>query len=194
MAEFKNITKKYGDNTVLENFSLKLEKGSKTVIMGKSGCGKTTLLRIAAGLEKADGGEFFSDEKKALMFQEPRLLPWKTALENVKAVLSKKHFPLADKYLSAVGLENDKEKFPRELSGGMAQRVAFARFLAFAESTDATLLLLDEPFSALDDETGAKMLTLLKEFSINKTVLIVTHDKFDAESFADEIVRLGIII
>ena len=181
MAEFKNITKKYGEETVLENFSLKLEKGSKNLLMGESGGGKTTLLRIAAGLEKPDLGEFVSDEKIAVMFQEPRLLPWKTALENIRAVLSKDHFPLADKYLSAVGLEDDKNKFPRELSGGMAQRVSFARFLAFAEAEGATLLLLDEPFSALDDETSRKMLDLLKDFSQNKTLLMVTHDLSDTE-------------
>ena len=190
MAEFKNVTKKYGDKTVLDNFSLILEKGTKTAVMGESGCGKTTLLRIAAGLEKADGGEFICKEQIAVMFQEPRFLPWKTALDNVKAVLSKEQNSLADKYLSAVGLENDKEKVPHELSGGMAQRVALARFFAFAEMTDAELLLLDEPFSALDDETAKKMLSLLKDFSKDKTVLLVTHDKTDAESFADEIVKL----
>lgn len=190
MAEFIKICKKFGDSSILKDFSLKLEKGSKTVIMGESGCGKTTLLRIAAGLEKADSGEFVSDERLAVMFQEPRLLPLKNALENVKAILPKEHFPLADKYLRAVGLENDKKKYPHELSGGMAQRVAFARFLAFAESDSSTLLLLDEPFSALDDETGKKMLELLKVFSEGKTVLLVTHDKADAESFADEIIKL----
>lgn len=190
MAEFKNITKKYGDKTVLDNFSLVLEKGSKTAIMGESGCGKTTLLRIAAGLEKADSGEFVCGEKTAVMFQEPRLLPWKTALENVKAVLSKDHFSLADKYIFAVGLSDAAEKYPRELSGGMAQRVAFARFLAFAEAENVTFLLLDEPFSALDDETAAKMLALLKDFSKNKTVILISHDMSDAESFADNILKL----
>ena len=182
MAEFKNITKKYGDKTVLDNFSLTLLKGSKTVIMGESGCGKTTLLRIAAGLEKPDNGEFSSDESIALMFQEPRLLHWKTALENVRAILPKEQKSLADKYLSAVGLEDDKNKYPRELSGGMAQRVAFARFLAYAEATGATLLLLDEPFSALDDETAKKMLSLLNDFSVGKTLVMVTHDRSDAEN------------
>ena len=153
MSEFKNITKKFGnrkaERTVLDNFSLSLPQGSKTVIMGESGCGKTTLLRIAAGLEKPDGGSFVSDEKIAVMFQEPRLLPWKTALENVTAVLPKEKFQLAKEYLSEAGLDADFEKYPHELSGGMAQRVAYARFLAFAEAEDATLLLLDEPFRLL---------------------------------------------
>ena len=190
MVEFKNVTKKYGDNTVLEDFSLVLEKGSKIAIMGESGCGKTTLLRIAAGLTRPDSGEFICDGKIAVMFQEPRLLPWKNALENIRAVLAKEQFSLADKYLSAVGLSDDAKKFPRELSGGMAQRAALARFLAYAEEIGADLLLLDEPFSALDDETADKMIDLLREFSADKTVILVSHDKGDAERFADRMIRI----
>lgn len=190
MAEFKNITKRYGDKTVIEDFSFSLKSGSKTAIMGESGRGKTTLLLIAAGLLKPDSGEFAHVGEVAVMFQEPRLLPWKTALQNVCAVLSREQFPLADKYLSAVGLEADKNKFPHELSGGMAQRVAFARFLAFAEAKNCDLLLLDEPFSALDDETAEKMLELLNVFSVGKTVLLITHDKSDAENFSDKIIEL----
>ena len=189
MIEIKNITKKHGDQTVLEGFSLNLKKGSKTVITGESGIGKTTLLRIISGLEKPDGGEVISDERVAVMFQEPRLLPWKTALENLLSVLPKGQFSLADKYLSAVGLDEDKNKFPHELSGGMAQRVALARLLAFAEADNSTLLILDEPFSALDGETARKMLALIKDFSESKTVLIVAHHLPDL-AFADKVVTL----
>ena len=190
MAEFRNISKKYGESVILDGFSLKLEKGSKTAIMGESGSGKTTLLRIAAGLTAPDSGEFICDGNIAVMFQEPRLLPWKNALENVRAVLTKDRFDLADRYLSAVGLGDATDKYPHELSGGMAQRVALARFFAFAEMTDAVLLLLDEPFSALDSETSDKMIALLKDFSRGKTVMMVTHDSKDAKSFADEIIKL----
>ncbi len=185
MAEFKSITKKYGNDTVLKDFSLTLEKNVPIVIMGESGRGKTTLLRIAAGLEKADSGEFISTgERIAYMFQEPRLMPWKNALDNVRAPLPKNAYALADKYFSAVGLEiaADGRKFSNELSGGMAQRVAFARFLAFAEHTNATLLLLDEPFSSLDEETSKRMSALLKSFSQEKTVMLVSHDASDAEA------------
>ena len=175
---------------MLSDFSLNLEKGSKTAIMGESGCGKTTLLRIAADLTDPDNGSFYHDGKIAVMFQEPRLLPWKNALENIKSVLSKEQFPLADKYLSAVGLTDARDKLPRELSGGMAQRVALARFFAFAEATGADLLLLDEPFSALDDGTANKMISLLKDFSENKTLLIVSHGMTDVESLADNIIKL----
>ena len=189
MIELKNITKKYGEQTVLESLSLTLKKGSKTVIMGESGIGKTTILRILAGLEKPEVGEIICDENIAVMFQEPRLLPWKTALENVRAVVPKGQFSLADKYISAVGLEESKNKFPHELSGGMVQRASLARLHAFAEANGSTLLLLDEPFSALDDATAAKMLALLKDFSDGKTVLLIAHHLPDI-SFADEIITL----
>ncbi len=104
-------------------------------------------------------------------------------------MLKKEDFALADKYLATVGLADAEKKFPHELSGGMAQRVAFARFLAFAEATDAELLLLDEPFSALDRETAAKMLELLIEFSVGKTLVLVTHDDGDI-AFADNVIEL----
>ena len=193
MPEFKNVIKKYGDDTVLQNFSLKLEKNSPIAIMGESGCGKTTLLRIAAGLEKPDLGEFETNgENLAYMFQEPRLLPWKNALDNVKAVLPKEKSYVAEKRLTATGLdlETDGKKFPSELSGGMKQRVALARFLAYAETTNATLLLLDEPFSALDDETATTMATLLGEFSKDKFLLFVTHDETDAKNLGAKIIRI----
>ncbi len=193
MAEFRDVTKKYGNDTVLEGFSLTLKQDCPTVIMGESGRGKTTLLRIAAGLETPDRGGFFANgEMVAYMFQEPRLLPWKSALENVRAPLPKDAFSLADKYLLAVGLdlEADGKKSPAELSGGMAQRVALARFFAFAEHTDATLLLLDEPFSALDSETAERMAALLRGFSQGKTLAVVSHDESDAKALGAKIVYI----
>ncbi len=193
MPEFKNITKKYGDNTVLDNFSLRLENNSPIVVMGESGKGKTTLLRIAAGLEKADNGEFVSDgERLAFMFQEPRLLPWKNALDNVRTVLRKENAALAEKYFTAVGLDinADGKKYPHELSGGMQQRVAFARFLSYAEEIGATLLLLDEPFSALDAETAEKAAKLLRDFSRGKILAVVSHDTSDAEALGARIVKM----
>ena len=193
MAEFKSITKKYGDKTVLDNFSLKAEKGSPTVIMGESGCGKTTLLRIAAGLEKADSGEFIKDgEEIAIMFQEPRLLPWKNALDNILSVLPKDSLPIAEKYFSATGLnlESDGKKLPHELSGGMMQRVAFARFLAYAEATNASILLLDEPFSALDETTAEKMALLLRSFAENRSLIVVSHDDSDAKNLEANVINL----
>ncbi len=190
MAEFKSISKKYGDKLLFDNFSLTVKNGEKTVLMGESGCGKTTLLRIAAGLTDPDSGEFVHDGKTVLMFQEPRLLPWKNVLENVRAVLPKEQFFLADKYISAVGLSDAKDKLPHELSGGMAQRVSFARFLAFAEATQADLLLLDEPFAALDKDTASNMIDILLSFSKERALILVTHDPEQAERIGDRIIRL----
>lgn len=190
LADFKSISKSFDSLPVLTDFSLKLGEGSRTVIMGESGCGKTTLLKIAAGLISADNGEFSHDGNIAFMFQEPRLLPWKSALENIVAVLKEKNLALAEKYLDAVSLTDARDKLPHELSGGMAQRVAFARFLAFAEETDANLLLLDEPFSALDSETADSMIALLGRFSQGKAFLLVTHNEEHAKKLEAEIIRL----
>ena len=190
MIRLENIVKKYGDNIVLDNFSLELSRGERLAIMGESGCGKTTLLRIIAGLTEADGGEISRNGDISYMFQEPRLLPWKTAEENVCAVLKKENFPLAQRYLSLVGLADANKKYPRELSGGMAQRVAFARFLAFAEETGADILLLDEPFSALDSETEVQMLNILLDFAADKTVILVTHDDDTAHKLGGMVVKM----
>lgn len=193
MTEFRSISKSYGNVAVLDNFSLVLEKDKPTVIMGRSGCGKTTLLRIAAGLEKPDKGLFVhTDGEVAFMFQEPRLLPWKNTLDNVRAVLAQDNASQASKYLELVGMSprSDGLKMPYELSGGMKQRVAFARFLAFAEQIDASLLLLDEPFSALDADTSMQMLSILKKFSEGKVLAAVSHDDSDAEALGADTVRL----
>ncbi len=193
MPEFKNITKKYGSDTVLENFSLKLEKDSPVVIMGESGKGKTTLLRIMSGLEMPDSGNLITDgEKTAFMFQEPRLLPWRNAIDNVRAVLRKTDTDLAENYFSKVGLDigSDGKKYPSELSGGMRQRVAFARFLAYAETNKATLLLLDEPFSALDTETAERMAELLKRAAQGKYLAVVSHDESDAQMLGADIIKI----
>lgn len=193
MPEFINVTKKFDGNAVVESFSLKLKKSSPTVIMGESGCGKTTLLRIAAGLDAADSGSFDTEgENIAYMFQEDRLLPWKSALDNIRAVLPNEHHSLAEKYISLVGLdtETDGKKLPSELSGGMRQRVAFARFLAYTEATNATLLLLDEPFSALDDATAERMINLLSIAAKDKYLLMVSHDEADAIRLGAEVIRL----
>lgn len=190
LAEFKNITKAYGGQVVFEDFSLSVPDGKHLTVMGRSGSGKTTLLRIAAGLTMPDSGEFTHSGNVAVMFQEPRLLPWKTARDNICSVIGKGSASLADKYLSAVGLADFAEKYPHELSGGMAQRVSFARFLAYAEDIRADLLLLDEPFSALDGDTAAKMIELLKDFSCGKTLILVSHDESDALLLGGDIIRI----
>lgn len=193
MLEIKDLSKSYGDKSVLCDISFSAKTNDRIVIMGGSGCGKTTLLRIIAGLESYDGGTVDTNgERIALMFQEPRLLPWKNAIDNVRVPLGADKAHIADKYLEAVelSLKTDGKKMPRELSGGMKQRVALARFLAYAEVSDASILLLDEPFSALDDDTADKMLALLKSFSENKILLVVTHNEKHAESLGSKVIRL----
>lgn len=190
MVEIKDLTKKYDGITVLDRISLSFADNTKTVIMGGSGRGKTTLLRLIAGLEKSDGGSVTLDGRVAYMFQEPRLLPWKSAIDNVKAFLPREKQQLADKYLLAVGLSDSAKKHPSELSGGMAQRVSFARFLAYAEATDAKILLLDEPFSALDAATAKAMIPQLLSAAQGKTLILVTHDSAQASLIGDNIIDL----
>ncbi len=192
MTEFQSLTVTFDGQTILENYSLTLKEGSHTLLAGPSGIGKTTLLRVAAGLLKPTSGSFIHNGKIAAMFQEPRLFPWHTALENVTAVLPKSpdSLSLSRTYLDAVGLSDAAEKYPAALSGGMAQRVSFARFLAYAKETDANLLLLDEPFSALDRETAKRMLSLLQAASEHKTLLLISHDTSVAEALDATVITL----
>ncbi len=175
MTEFKDITLSFDKNMVFDNLSLSIPDDRITSLMGESGCGKSSLLKIAAGILKPRSGEFVTDKKLAFMFQEPRLLPWKNTRDNIRTVLQKENYKLADKYLELVGLSEHADKFPSELSGGMAQRVSLARMLAYAAAASCDLLMLDEPFSALDEKTRDEMLKLLKAEAVGKTVLLVTH-------------------
>ena len=193
MTEFVNVSKKYNDIKVIEGFSLSVANGERVVLMGESGIGKTTILNIAAGLVKADNGEFKTTCKTAYMFQEPRLLPTFTVKKNVLAVLkSKEKTDLAEKYLKLAELDGHKDKYPSELSGGMAQRVAFARFLAYAEAICAEVLILDEPFSSLDLKTKVQAMNSVKDIikKENLTMVFVTHDILEAVNLADRIVVL----
>ena len=191
MIELKKIYKKYGKIEIVKGFSLCLENGEKIAIMGQSGSGKTTILNIIAGLVKADSGEIICRDKKAYMFQEDRLLPTFNLEENVLATLrSKNKREIAKRYIRLVELDAHKEKYPAELSGGMRQRVAFARFLAYAEENNATLLLLDEPFSALDEGMRDRMLQILMGFSKDKSVIYVTHNVLEAEKLSNRIIKI----
>ena len=184
MLKLENITVKFGDKTVLDNFSFDFTENKITAIFGKSGCGKTTLLRVIAGLEKNYTGKIHSTMKPIYMFQEPRLFPYLNALENVNVVLSdeKETEHIAREKLEKLGFF-DFDKYPDELSGGMRQRVALARTLV----AEGDLLLLDEPFSALDAQSKKDLLEAV--VSDGRKILSVTHDKADLE-YADKIVYL----
>jgi len=191
MIKLTDISKKYDGNPVLSNLSLLIQDKEHVAIMGKSGCGKTTLLRIIAGLEEIDAGarEGYSFGDIAFVFQEPRLFSHLTVLENV-AVSSTGTRAEVREYalflLEKVGLREACDLYPDELSGGMAQRVAIARAMV----TNSPILILDEPFSALDESTRSQMIAVIKEYCAEKTLIFVTHNPVDAELLADRIIEL----
>ena len=190
MKIFEGLSKGFGDKAVFSDFSLEVPDGKITVIMGESGGGKTTLLKIAAGLLDADKGTVTVRGKTAIMFQEPRLLPSFSVYDNILAVVGKENSALADKYLALCEIYDSRDKYPAELSGGMAQRASFARFLAYSEISNAELLLLDEPFSALDEPLAERMISVLRASCSGKTVIAVMHNRAQAELLSDNIVTI----
>ncbi len=193
--KIRNIVKSYGDLKVLDGISFKVEDGEFVCIVGESGCGKTTLLKIIAGIEKADSGDVIfgstprSAQRIGFVFQDDRLLPWRTALGNVmfalEAVGDKNVRKVLD-VLKLVGLENFENYYPKQLSGGMRQRVGIARVLAI----DPDILLMDEPFANLDAQTREKMQEELLRIVKDRTVVFVTHSIEEAVFLADKIVVL----
>lgn len=187
MLKLVNISHRYGSAPVLENVSLTLRPGQRMALMGPSGVGKTTLLRIAMGLVAPTGGRVENTFRKpAAVFQEPRLLPWRTALENVNLVLGddRSTFEQARQYLAQLGLGEAADKYPGELSGGMQQRVALARALAY----DGDLLILDEPFKAMDE--ALRFQVAAKTAETEAAILLVTHDEAEAAALGCEILRM----
>lgn len=201
-VEVRNVFKNYGEVEALQDLSLNFPRGKLTSLLGPSGCGKTTLLKIIAGLLPATSGEVIVNGKtvtgpgrdRAFVFQDFALLPWASALRNVafglelRGVAKSEREAIAQKYISDVGLGGFEHKFPHQLSGGMRQRVGLARAL----SVDAQVLLMDEPFSAVDEQTRRKfqedLLNLVKHE--NKTFLFVTHSIEEAVYVSDQIALL----
>lgn len=185
-----NISKSYGLKQALLPTSLSFAEHSFTCIVGRSGCGKTTLLRLLGALETADGGsvKLAQARRLATVFQEARLMPWLTVADNitlaarVNSSLAKQWLP---ELLEQLGLTGCEQLYPHELSGGMAQRVALGRTLFY----NPDVILMDEPFSALDYFTRQGLQqTLLKLFaSERKTIIFVTHDVEEALLLADRI-------
>ncbi|MBZ9733007.1 ABC transporter ATP-binding protein [Mesorhizobium sp. CA18] len=187
---------------VLRSLNLDIRSGECLVIVGASGSGKTTLLRILAGLERADGGAVAIDgkriegvgEERAVIFQEPRLLPWLTVLGNVAFGLEVRGIAKAEAekrarfYVALVGLAEFSDAYPRQLSGGMAQRVGIARAL----TVQPEILLLDEPLGALDAMTKISMQEELARIwsEENVTMVMVTHDLEEAIYLADRVLIL----
>lgn len=194
--KIEGLNKHYNNLEIFNNFYIDFRSNEITTIIGPSGCGKTTLLRVISGLEEADNNFIneFKEEKLSYIFQEPRLLPWKTAYENLsiplEAVMDKKSAAeTAKKFLSYVKLSEFKNYYPHQLSGGMKQRVAIAR--AFAYPSD--ILFMDEPFTGLDHKLKNELMRLFLDLwnENNKTVLFITHCREEARFLSHNIVTLG---
>ena len=201
-VEVRNVFKNYGDVEALQDLSLDFPRGELTTLLGPSGCGKTTLLKIIAGLLSATSGEVTVNGEtvtgpgpdRAFVFQDFALLPWASVLRNVafglelRGVAKSEREAIAEKFISDVGLAGFEKSYPHELSGGMRQRVGLARALA----VDAEVLLMDEPFSAVDEQTRRKfqedLLNLVK--NENKTFIFVTHSIEEAVYVSDQIALL----
>jgi NitT/TauT family transport system ATP-binding protein len=205
LIAFRNVSLRFDAETVFAGLDLDVEEGEFFCLLGPSGCGKSTALRIIAGLQAYDGGSVAIDNAPAaerwrdiaLVFQNPRLLPWRTAVANVmlgmelrgvdfdRAEMKKR----AESLLDLVGLGADGRKYPRMLSGGERQRVSLARALA----VDPRIILMDEPFSALDPNTRRNMRDEIATIwqRTRKTIVFVTHDVDEAIELADRIVLLS---
>jgi len=200
--QVKNLTKEFkgvrGQSAlkVYEKFSLSIPENQVTCIMGPSGCGKTTFLNIVSGLLRPDAGELkgFAGKTVSYLFQEPRLLPWRTVWQNVDFVIKdiypkKQRAEIVSKYLKMVGLSDFSQYWPGKLSGGMKQRVSIARAFVFPSD----LLLMDEPFKGLDLQLK---ISLLDSFAALwqqdlRTVIFVTHDMDEALYLGDNIYVLS---
>ncbi len=190
MIELKNVSFSYKDKDVLKDLHYLFPDKGIFAVMGASGEGKTTLLRLLAGLEKPCAGEINGTHRKvAFAFQEPRLLPWLNAADNLNFVLSpeKQNSGTAEKMLCAFELCEYVGKLPFELSGGMKQRVSLARALA----VEADLLLLDEPFSALDAALKERIAKLVRDANPEGLTIVVTHDVRDAELLGATVLHLS---
>jgi NitT/TauT family transport system ATP-binding protein len=197
-AALRNVTKRYaGENGVLalDGISLTVRRGEFLTLVGASGCGKSTLLNLVSGLDRPTSGSVEVEGHAAFMFQEHALFPWLSALDNVAAPLRLKGVGKKDReaqardYLAAVHLADFADRRPHELSGGMKQRVAIARTLA----TQAPVLLMDEPFGALDAMTRDLLHDELESIwaQRNLTVLFVTHNVREAVRLGDRVVLLS---
>ena len=208
-----NVHFGYKNNQILSNINISIAKGEFVAILGESGCGKSTLLKLLAGFEQVKEGNIsveekiynskdviFINKKIAVMFQAPPLLPWLNVIDNVSfgnrlknsQKTTEEAIDIAQKYLQAVELDFAANKYPFELSGGMKQRA----FLAKVLSDNKDIILMDEPFGALDAFTREKMQILIKEIwqKYNKTVIFITHDIDEALLLASRIIKIQKVI
>lgn len=196
--QLKNLSKYYGAVCVLDNLNLEVKPGEFLAIVGRSGCGKSTLLKLIAKLEQVTAGDIVlvdnhtaqpvTTKDVRVMFQDARLLPWRSVQQNVQLGLTKNLYVKADSLLDAVGLTQKAKLWPAQLSGGQKQRVAFARALVH----QPRILLLDEPLGALDALTRLEMQALIERLWLQHgfTTILVTHDVSEAVQLADRVILL----
>jgi sulfonate transport system ATP-binding protein len=186
--EVRGLVQRFGESTILDGLDLAVEPGEFVALLGRSGSGKTTLLRVLAALDEPTGGVVETPVPQAVAFQEPRLLPWRRTWENVALGLAGDVRGQADAALAEVGLSHRRDAWPLTLSGGEAQRAALARALI----REPKLLLLDEPFAALDALTRMRMHVLVEALwrRHRPAVLLVTHDVEEAIRLADRVLVL----
>ena len=174
MIKIKNLSFSYGKNKIFKDLSLEITNGERIILSGQSGIGKTTLLRLIMGLEKAKKGTIdIENAKISAVFQEDRLLPFKTVKENLTLFTDEK---TVSECLKKLGLSETGELYPTELSGGMARRVALAR----AMSVDADIYILDEAFTGLDEENKRTAIEFTNEKTKGKILIAVSHNSEDA--------------
>lgn len=185
MIKIDNISFGYGDKLVFKDFSLTIGKNEKICLFGESGCGKTTLLRLISGLEKPQKGKIVKKSGKAsVVFQENLLLPFKTVLENITLMGADKETALF--HLNGLGISDCAESLPDSLSGGMQRRVAIARALA----NEFDFLILDEPFTGLDEENIKSAAEHILDTVKDKPIILVTHSTSEAELLKTKIIKL----
>jgi len=185
-VRFSHVSKSFGKLKVLDDLNFEIKKGERVLIFGPTGIGKTTILKMIAGILKPDRGSVEVKGTVGYVFQEPRLLPWKTAVENISLVLSDRK--KAMEWLEKVGLKGFENHYPNSLSGGMKQKVALARALA----VEPEILLLDEPLSGLDFKARDEILSLLDKIlsAHRSTVVYVTHDMKEVSNFTNKVLVL----
>lgn len=185
MFGLRSVDKAFGEKQILKDFSIALAPGRQHALMGPSGTGKTTILRLLAGMERPDQGEVYGldQQRIAYQFQEDRLLPWYTVTQNLALFTSGPVEP----WLEAVGLIGEAQQYPHQLSGGMQRRLALARALAY----DGDVVLLDEPLKELDMDLRERMMRLIYTSCREKTLILVTHHEGEAHAICDHWVTLS---
>lgn len=172
-----------GGEKLITGLSFTVERGERLLIKAPSGEGKTTLLRLIAGLLSPEDGSIETDGKIGMVFQSDALFPWQTALENVKNVCDEQ---TAQYWLKKFGLEDSLLKKPHELSGGMCRRVALARAVGY----EPDILLLDEPFKGLDSKRKEEIMAVIKKHFSSRIIIFTTHDAVEEEQFATRVIEI----